>query len=94
MPTNRELSLLDYLDEAGDVTEFVDTLALTLSTYDWRASSFPDLTNTQRVLKASFRGSGGYKELRRHVLLHISKNGEEPLASDADAILDILDYSR
>jgi len=86
--------ILDYLDEAGDVTEFVDTLALTLSTYDWRASSFPDLTNTQRVLKASFRGSGGYKELRRHVLLHISKNGEEPLASDADAILDILDYSR
>ena len=85
--------ILEYLYDAGDLSEFVGDLALTLSTYDWRASSFPDLTNSQRVLKASFRGSGGYKELRRHVLLHISKNGGSSLASDADAILDILDYT-
>ena len=86
--------VVDYLGEAGDVTEFVDQLTLVLSTYDWRASSFPDLTNNQRVLKASFRGSGGYKELRRHVLLHISKNGGNTLASDADTIMEILDYTR
>ena len=89
----RIAGVVDYLAEAGDVTDFVGQLALTLSTYDWRASNFPDLTNDQRVLKASFRGSGGYKELRRHVLLHISNSGSK-LASDADAILDILDYTR
>ena len=86
-------SVLDYLSNAGDLTDFVAQLALVLSTYDWRASSFPGLTNDQRVLRASFRGSGGYKELRRHVLLHIA-DSDSKLASDADAILDILDYSR
>ena len=86
--------VVDCLYEAGEVTEFVDHLALILSTYDWRASSSSDLTNNQRVLKASFRGSGGYKELRRHVLLHISKNGGSTLASDADTIMEILDYTR
>ena len=86
-------TVLEYLHDAGDIAEFVGQLALALSTYDWRASSFPDLTNDQRVLKASFRGSGGYKELRRHVLIHIA-DGDTTLAADADEIMNILDYSR
>lgn len=84
---------LEYLDGAKGVANFVAGLAESLCTYDWRASSFPDLTNEQRVLKASFRGSGGYKELRRHVLLHIADGGSD-LAADAEEILDTLGYSR
>ena len=86
-------SAIKRLSEDDNITHFVAELAAILSTYDWRASSFPDLPNDQRVLKASFRGSGGYKELRRHVLLHVADSGSG-LASDANQILAILGYSR
>ena len=86
-------SAIEYLFKASNITHFVAELAAIVSTYDWRASNFPDLTNDQRLLKASFRGSGGYKELRRHVLIHVA-NSTSDLASDADQILNILDYSR
>ena len=70
-------SAIKHLHEAAHIAAFVAALASVLSTYDWRASSFPNLPNDLRTLKASFRGSGGYKELRRHVLLHIADSDSQ-----------------
>ena len=85
-------SALGHL-EGSSILGFGGRLARTLATYDWRASSATDLTEDQRTLKASFRGSGGYKELRRHVLLHIAESGGS-FAADGRRILDTLGYSR
>lgn len=58
---------------------FLRQLAICLASYDWRTSTGPDLTEEERILKASFRGSGGYKELRQDVLRHIVSRGKKPI---------------
>jgi len=54
---------------------FIGEITAGLARYDWRTSAAPGLTATEQTLKAAFRGSGGYKELRKQVLTHLVKNG-------------------
>jgi len=53
------------------VSDYLKVIADSLAKYDWRTSSAPGLRENERVLKASFRGSGGYRELRLHLLKHL-----------------------
>lgn len=53
------------------VHEFLKELADLLADFDWRTSAAPGLSETERLTKASLRGSGGYKELRRQLLLFL-----------------------
>jgi DGQHR domain-containing protein len=57
------------------VTKVVQALANALATFDWRTSNAEGLDRTQRQLKAAFRGSGGYSELRHSLLRHIAESG-------------------
>jgi len=77
------------LEKRGDIAKFVEKMMNKLASYDWRASSSPDLTPEQALLKAAFRGSGGYRELRRHVLEHVS-SGTDDIAKAADIALKAL----
>lgn len=79
------------LKKKSKVVGYLKNLSEFLASYDWRASSAPDLTDEQRTLKASFRGSGGYKELRRDVLRHISQ-GSGVIADAADEVQKRLGY--
>jgi len=71
--------------------ELIKELAECLASYDWRASSAPGLTEAERVRKASFRGSGGYKELRSGVLHHLAEY-EGEVGEAAEQVLAILGY--
>ena len=62
-----------------------------LAAFDWRASSTPGLSETERVSKAAFRGSGGYKELRKAVLQHIEESDGDAAVA-AGEILAALGY--
>jgi hypothetical protein len=53
------------------VDKFLSQLATCLAKYDWRSSSAPGLSDDERTLKAAFRGSGGYRELRGQLLKHL-----------------------
>lgn len=83
---------IQSLNDNQRISKFMDELASTLATYDWRASSSPELTEEQRTLKSSFRGSGGYKELRRHLLQHVAARDGD-VAITAKTVLDKLGYS-
>jgi DGQHR domain-containing protein len=61
---------LKWMEKQSAAT-FVERLAKALATYDWRTSSTPDLTEEERLRQAVFRGSSGYRELRRQLLLHL-----------------------
>lgn len=54
------------------IASFIDEVAQSLSEYDWRTSSTPGLSEAQRIAKLVFRGSSGYKELRKQLLEHLS----------------------
>jgi len=57
------------------VAKTIHAIAKGLATFDWRTSTADGLTESQRQLKLVFRGSGGYKELRRQLLKHLSAHG-------------------
>jgi hypothetical protein len=67
------------------VAQFLTKLGTELAKFDWRASSAPGLTEEQSLMKAAFRGSGGYRDFRRQLLIHLSKGDAEisPLAKTA-----------
>ena len=96
IPQNKEesdhkevVASMKSLCENQKIFDFLKQLSEHLSSYDWRASSAPGLSNEEKAMKARFRGSGGYRELRRDVLLHISK-GQGSIARTAREILDAL----
>lgn len=82
---------VDSLVSRVDVIDYLDRLAALLSGYDWRSSDAPGLEEGERLLKASFRGSGGYKELRQHVLSYLSKEGG-PIGGAAEDVMLRLGY--
>ncbi len=51
---------------------FIEELAAALAKYDWRSSSFPLLTEDERIAKLVFRGSGGYAELKKQLISLLS----------------------
>lgn len=55
------------------VAPFVEQIASSLSSFDWRTSSAPGLSLEESTLKAALRGSGGYKVLRLQLLQLLSK---------------------
>ncbi len=67
------------------IYSFLADLSETLATYDWRASSGPGLSEDESTRKAAFRGSGGYRELRRDVLKHIA-DGHGAIAPVANEV--------
>jgi DGQHR domain-containing protein len=65
------------------IRTFLSDIARGLATYDWRSSSFPTLTNRERLSKAALRGSGGYKELREQLFSHLSDVADAEVSSAA-----------
>jgi hypothetical protein len=70
---------------------FIDEVAHSLAEYDWRTSSTSGLTEEQRKEKLVFRGSSGYKELRKQLLEHLSHNAGL-VGSSANNVLTRLGY--
>jgi len=77
--------------KAQPVAHFLTEIATALANYDWRTSSAPGLTEEQRTSKLALRGSGGYRELRRQLLLHLAKHSGD-IQGAAKDVIKILDY--
>lgn len=60
--------------EALPAYAFLVDLCRSLSTFDWRSSSAPGLSEDERRNRAAFRGSGGYKELRNELARHLQSH--------------------
>lgn len=73
------------------VIDFLKKITESLAAYDWRSSQAPGLTEDVRTLKAGFRGGGGYRSLREHVLVHMA-TGTDEVASAAKEVMLALGY--
>jgi DGQHR domain-containing protein len=72
--------------DAQPVAQFLEATASHLASFDWRASSAPGLSDSERLDKAALRGAGGYKELRRMLLAHVAQKTDHVGKTAADAI--------
>ena len=67
------------------IPRFLDDAGKSLSQFDWRTSGAPGITDAQRTQKMGFRGGGGYRELRRQLLLHLINEDSKPDVAAAAA---------
>lgn len=68
------VNLALYSLDGSRIGSFLEDLGEALSSYDWRTSSTPGLSEEQRLKQAVFRGSSGYKEIRHQLLAHLAKS--------------------
>jgi DGQHR domain-containing protein len=83
---------LASLKKEKKIINYMKEIAESLATYDWRASGDPSLSEKESLLKAAFRGSGGYKELRKHLLKHLVESGTPEVAKTSEKILTMLRF--
>ena len=82
---------LESLRKQEPICSYIEEIAAALALYDWRSSSAPGLAEEERSRRAAFRGSGGYRELRRDVLRRLSDT-QSRIAATADQVLERLGY--
>lgn len=70
---------------------FIDKIALSLASYDWRTSATPHLDREKQLRQSVFRGSSGYKELRVQLLCHLAEQGGE-VSQAAKIVIKALGY--
>jgi len=73
------------------VAGFLESIAAGLSTYEWRTSSAPGLHEEERLKQSVFRGSGGYREMRRQLLFHL-RNQHGVISTAAKVVIGALGY--
>lgn len=66
---------------AASIRQTIEALA----TFDWRSSDAPELSENQRLQRASYRGTSGYSRVRLDLLQHIGQSGS-PLAQIAQQL--------
>lgn len=74
-----------------EMAKFLDELTSGLAQYDWRTSSAPGISEKERREKLVFRGSSGYKELRKQLLDHLAIQ-EGTVGEAASVVLERLGY--
>jgi len=77
-----------------DAYTFMETLCESLARYDWRSSTAPGLSEEQSQMRRLFRGSGGYAELRRQCVEHLTTVKQGPLRAAAMTVLDKMRSAR
>jgi hypothetical protein len=90
-PTPDDIDKALYtFENSRELSRFLYDLTDCLASFDWRTSDAPGLTDDDRTAKKTFRGSGGYKELRIRLLRHLSRS--EGLAGAAEDVASRLAY--
>lgn len=72
-PTQEDIGkAVSAFESAQELSAFMAAMTDCLAGFDWRTSDSPGLTEEERTIKKTFRGSGGYKELRLRLLRHLT----------------------
>ena len=72
---------------------FLEEFMAELATFDWRTSTADGLNDTERTIKRAFRGSGGYREIRRRLLIHLADR-KSSVSASAQQAFDLLGFKR
>lgn len=78
--------------ENQKVKEFLKDVFDTLMKFDWRTYSTPDLEEGLRINQMAFRGSGGYREIRRQLLKVLVEQGSTTVSTLAKLVNSHLGY--
>jgi hypothetical protein len=74
-----------------EAATFIENITNAIASFDWRTSSTPDLSNEERMQQSVYRGSSGYKEMRRRLLSHLCRQ-KGKVCQVAEAVTKALGY--
>lgn len=70
-------------------TEFILRIAKVIKGFDWRTSSFPDLSKKEAVQQSVYRGGSGYKILREKLLRLLAKSNDKTVRIPAKRLIKL-----
>jgi hypothetical protein len=73
--------------------EYIEGITLELVKFDWRSSSADGLTTAQRQKQMIYKGSSGYREIRKELLKVIENSKNKEISNNAVLILKELGYA-
>ncbi len=86
------LESIELFNKNTALSIFLNGLISCISHFDWRTSSAIGLTEAEKINKMAFRGSGGYRELRRQLLNHLIESGDESVKAISVSVKQKLGY--
>jgi len=83
---------LRSLKQQQRAESFLRVVAVDLCAFDWRTSSAPNLNRNEQGRQMVFRGSGGYKELRRQLMDLLARSVDAHVRETAGTVIRRLGY--
>ena len=87
----------DALQDLGSIEQiasFVKNLCRSAAQFDWSSSVTPDLPEPTRNQQALYRAGSGYREVRRQLLLHLSRQPDGLVKRSADRVVQALNFNQ
>jgi hypothetical protein len=85
-------ALASFKNQKDEVVRFVELICEPLSSFDWRLSSVLSPNEPNYATQASYRGSGGYKEIRRNMLVHLRTHASPEVSQFTSEVIEALGY--
>ena len=82
------------LQSNRQIATFVRSLCDSVARFDWSSSVTPGLSEESRNRQALYRAGSGYREVRRQLLLHLSRLTDGHIQMAADRIVKSLKYDQ
>lgn len=73
--------------------EYIENVCEELSDFDWRTASAPGLTESQRLKQMVYKGSSGYKEIRKNLLGILTSSKNTKISKNSKTLLIELGYA-
>lgn len=84
---------LTIFRKSTKLKEYIDNIASGLLKFDWRTASTDGLTTAQRQKQMIYKGSSGYKEIRRELLKSLATSKNALISKNASLIFKELKYA-
>lgn len=85
-------ALHQFEAQCKESIRYVGAIAEILADFDWRLPSALGPSDSAYAVQAMYRGSSGYREIRRRMLEFIKEKKREPISGFAQQILEKLGY--
>ena len=85
-------AIVQFRQNYTEVVQFIASACVILADFDWRMSSSLSSADPAYSRQASYRGSSGYKEIRRNMLVHIRDKRIAPFGEITEVVIEALRY--
>lgn len=85
--------ILKKFKESTKLCNYIQDICEELSKFDWRTASTEGLSTAQRQKQMIYKGSSGYKEIRRELLIALKGSKKKNISTNAIFIFNELGYA-